>query len=381
VFHSRLIIASSLLAVAACSAPNLDAHVAPQIGELTIILLDLPMGATARHGEAAVAVGTDGSIALIDVGNSNHDDEIRAVVRALNTDWLTPERGFSAREPLQVEWVVLTHFHGDHIGGVRDLLLADEPLRVERGVVHRGMVDIGDGVNEDDVARLQAGLTGALESRDRPLCTVAGCTLGDPLELGTATVVPLAAAGVAFDGTNNITAPAFGTSTNNEENARSVAGLISHGSFRYHFGGDLTGAGEPGVPDVESHYVQTAGPQFYGALGVDVAHAHHHARRTSSNETLVRALAPRDARSRNVVAGINPAYVGSPHDEVVERWTRDGRLGSGRFWITHRAVGGADGDAIVDAGGEVVVQTSDGGDRYEIRAANTAAMFESVRTR
>ena len=31
--------------------------------------------------------------------------------------------------------------------------------------------------------------------------------------------------------------------------------IIEHGPFRYHWGGDLTGSGDAGEPDVESHLV------------------------------------------------------------------------------------------------------------------------------
>lgn len=108
----------------------------------------------------------------------------------------------------------------------------------------------------------------------------------------------------------------------------------------------------------------------------------HHARRTSSNQRLVDSLAPMDGRSHNVVAGINAAHIGSPHDEVVDAWTRDGRLGAGRFWVTTIGLGGADPDefsALRDARGVVVVQTLDGGDRYRIDAADLSATFDAVR--
>src|SRR5690606_36796544 len=141
----------------------------------------------------------------------------------------------------------------------------------------------------------------------------------------------------------------FGQTESNEENARSIVGCDSHGTFSYHFGGDLTGGGVPGIPDVET---LLAGHELHahrGPQGVDVAHAHHHARRTSSNGAQVDALAPKDGRYRNVVAGMHAAYVGSPQRDVLSAWLDGDRLGQAYFWVPDRAISGETHERLVDA--------------------------------
>jgi hypothetical protein len=377
--------------------------------ELTVVQMSLPAGLLPRPGEAALVVGPDGTLVLVDVGNSNHAQWVRAAVLELNTTVLTPANGFAARAPLQVEWVVLTHFHADHIGAFEALFTkTTEPLTVKRGIVHRGLVDLGAGLTESDYKALCTGLRGAQRSLDMPLCRAAtaapcdpsswngaypatGCpalfvgSLGEPtddgeglptyLDLGRgARLTLIAADAMVSDGKRVAPSPVpFGNSTGDHENARSLVAVLAYGAFRYHLGGDLTGAGTADTPDIETHLVRTAGPRFYAPLGVDVVHAHHHARRTSSNATLASALAPRDGRSRNVVAGINAAYLGSPHPEVLAAWLDGGRLGAGFFWVTARA-GSASHPRLLDAAGPVIIQTLAGGRGYRMQAPD-ALMF------
>ena len=387
----------------------------PAPGEVTILQMDLPVGIVPQLGEAAILVGPDGTLVLLDVGNSGHDDDVRDLVVELNTRWITPARGFPrTRGRREVDWIVLSHFHSDHIGAMEDLLTGSEPLDVVGGVVHRGLVDVGPGVTESDYTALCDLLTGTHAHLDVRLCAGAGpgrcgvdaastnpatsCEglfggdLSDPaddvarepghLDLGGgARLVFLGADGFVSDGTS-ARALAFGSTDSNEENARSLVTLVSHGRFRYHWGGDLTGSGEPTEPDVESHVVRTAGDAFYGPLGMDVVHAHHHVRATSSNTTFVEATAPADGRSRNVVGGVNPAYVLSPYPEVLARWADGARLGIGAIWLTDTATGGGSHASLVVSGAAVIVQTSGGGAGYWVQAASDAPItrgFSTVR--
>jgi glyoxylase-like metal-dependent hydrolase (beta-lactamase superfamily II) len=381
--------------------PEPTAPLLPVPGEVTIVQLELP--ATGLLGEAAIIVGPDGTLVLLDVGNSNHADRVREAVRELNTVHLTPARGFAARAPLQVEWIVITHFHADHVGAFEPLVTGDEPLAITGGVVYRGHVDLGEAMNTGHWETFCHLTRGPLAAVDVPLCHAAaapdcdyaqlagpfpavGCPglragdLADPgddadgaaafVSLGDGARLTLVAAGGHVVGAEGVVASApFGHDETNQENARSLAGLVEHGAFRYHFGGDLTGAGTTAAPDIESHLVAVAGPVFYGSLGVDVIHVHHHARRTSSNPGFVAALAPADGRSRNAVAGINAAYYGSPHQEILDVWADDDRLGDGRFWVTKRAVSGGTHAALIDADGPVIVQTIEAGRGYRVQAA------------
>jgi hypothetical protein len=387
--------------------PEPTAPMNPRPGEVTIIQLDLPAGiAPPKLGEAAIIVGPDGTIVLLDVGNNNHDDEVYNAVVELNTQHLTVARGFPRdRQAEEVDWVVITHFHGDHAGGFEDLLVTNsDTLTVTRGVVHRGYTDLGAAMNEADFGEVCTAMRGTLAALDVPLCdsaTVAPCNtamattphpatecaglfLGDLSDstddsAGAPTYLPLgggarmtlvAASGHVSNGSTAVKGPTFGQTDGNQENARSIAGVISHGGFRYHFGGDMTGSGADDTePDVESHLVATAGSSFYGALGVDVVHVHHHARRTSSNATFVDAMAPKDGRARNAIAGINAAHINSPHQETLDAWGDDNRLGGGRIWATTVTATGGSHAQLVNADGPVILQTIQAGRGYRVQAA------------
>jgi len=377
--------------------PEPTTPLVPVAGEVTIIQLELgPTGL----GEAAIVVGPDGSLLLIDVGGSSHDDDVREAIEELNTLHLVPARGFPARDRLQVEWILLTHFHGDHVGGFEHLALDDDPVTIVDGVIHRGFVDVGPAANENDVEVLAEALEGSLSAVNRPLCVSGSCpglwdgdlAVNDEagpthVDLGDARVDIVAANGHVSDGSGAAWTGgvAIGLDDGGMENARSLVGVLSHGALRYHFGGDLTGEGTTDEPDVESVVAEVARDAFYGPLGVDVAHAHHHARDSSSNAAIVDLLAPDDGRDRNVVAGVGELYAGSPDEDVVEAWTDGGRLGTGRFWSTRRAFGGADPDdyeALTIANGPVIVQTIDGGRGYRVQAAGDdleSAAWRSVR--
>jgi len=383
----------------------------PAPGEVTIIQLRL--NGSVKHGEAAIVVGPDGALVLLDVGNSNHSGEVREAVRSLNTRCLTPENGYTReRAALEVDWVVLTHFHGDHAGGLEELLVDDPPLEVTRGIVHRGYTDVGSGLNQGTFASVCRLLRDSHADLDVPLCGAAvdapcdadawttnhesiGCdgllSVADdddgrrPAHLdlgGDARLVFVAAAGFVSDGEAVARAPTFGYDENNEENARSLVGLVAHGPFRYHFGGDLTGEGVAGVPDMETPLAEIAGPYFYGPMGVDVIHAHHHVRRTSSHRRFVDMVAPMDGLSRNVVGGI-AAHVGSPHSEVLARFGDDDRLGDGQIWTTRSATGGDEHPRLLDADAAIVVATVDGGRAYFVETSRadgaTRARFDAVR--
>ncbi len=388
-------------------------------GELTVVQLNLPPGLSLQIGESAIIIGPDGTLVLLDIGNSSHDNEVSDAIAELNTSVLTPARGFAQRSKLQVEWVVITHFHGDHVGSAPTLLKSGDAkaLTVTKGIIHRGLVDLGaNAVNNGAYNSFCAAVTGGYAAKNRPLCVQGGaappCTTSqfsgsypatgcpgltqgdvessadDAQQLpafislgGGARLTFTSADTFVFDGQNTTSVAAFGVSENEHENARSLSGLVSYGAFRYHFGGDMTGGGES-TPDVEGPFIAKAGPLHYGALGADVIHAHHHARDSSSNAALANVLAPIDGKGRNIVAGINSSYGDAPSPSVLSTWTDGNRLGAGRFWITEKGLVGNENGKVTNAKGQVIVQTVQHGVGYWIQAAGSSLSsnaFESVR--
>lgn len=320
-------------------------------------------------GEAALIVGPSGTVVLVDVANDSHDDDI---AEALET--------FTGGT--RVDNIVITHFHADHADGIADLLAR---VTLTGRIVHRGLTDLTAAANEASVDTL-CGVLAERPSANAALCSAATtvpCNSGEragtypaiacagldteDLDLGLGARLDfLAANGVIGgdryeDGDTRIS-----SNDSNGENARSVVALLSHGAFRMMLAGDLTGGGSD-TDDLETFYASRFAS--VPSLGVDVLHAGHHGRDTSSNATYLDRLVPADGRARNVVMGISTAHLGSPHSEVVSALVGGERLGRGRMWTTLVSTGGATSPNLVDAGGGLVlIATRDAGATYVVQA-------------
>lgn len=362
----------------------------PTFGEVSWWHLSLPAGLALQQGEAGILVGPDGTIVLVDIGNVRHDNQVRAAINQLNTKWLTPERGYArTRAPLEVDWILLTHFHNDHIGAFGPLTTGETPITINHGVIHRGFVDVGGGLSASEFATLCTALQGPSAMGNVPLCagnSVSPCTVGSDsapasscpglllgnlattgdegqpsfIDLGGgAKLRILGADNFVLKGSTPVMGAPFGVATFDEENGRSIIGLVEHGPFRLLFAGDLIGT----APDVESFVVATA-PEVFGTVGIDFTHANHHARNTSSNANWVNASAPNDGRTRSAFSGFNITYPDAPNQDVVNAWTDNGRLGFGKLWVTDRGPAGGSGAGLVDLDATIHLQTVEGGGFY-----------------
>ena len=116
-------------------------------------------------GESALVVGPDGTSALIDLGGSGHT---KAVLEAV-------DRRLGQRA---VDWVILTHFHYDHVGGFANLVQpnaanGNKPLTVNKGVISRGHYDLGDVASTTSVFQKYCAevTTAAWSAKRVDLCT------------------------------------------------------------------------------------------------------------------------------------------------------------------------------------------------------------------
>ncbi len=346
----------------------------PQAGEL--FYAQLGLGGVSL-GEAALLVGPDGTRVLIDVANDSHDDDIEQALQELLGEAV-------------VDHIVITHFHGDHGDGIANLL---GRISLRGRIIHRGFTDLTPAANDATIEELCLATVAA--GTGTPLCRSAQQPACDPatwsgtypavdcdgldtadLALGAAELDFVAANG--FIGTeryDQVVGPLLADDSNGE-NARSLLATIEHGAFRMLIAGDLTGGGSA-TDDVESFYA--ARLAAVPSRGVDVLHAGHHGRNTSTNAAWVTRLLPDDARSRNAVMGISTAHVNSPHVEVLDALLGGDRLRDGRVWTTTVAPGGATAAGLVDAGGgRILLSTVDGGAGYAIQAvASDGAVLDS----
>jgi len=176
------------------------------------------------------------------------------------------------------------------------------------------------------------------------------------------------------------------TDDSNGENARSIVGLLSHGDFRLIFAGDLTG-GPSDTDAVEPFFAERIGfVSDIDELGVDVLHANHHGRNTSSTPPWVDRLLPNDGLNRNTVMGISWASLTSPHIEALAVLLDNNRLSEGWGWTPLVGTLGASQSKLINAqGGHIIITTINGGAAYQVQAIGptgtilAAGAYHSVR--
>lgn len=355
-----------------------------------------------RIGEASLLIGPDGTTVMIDIGNQDHAASVLESV----------DHHLDRRV---VDWVILTHWHGDHVGGFDSLFVSSptngfDPIRVRRGVINRGPYDIADGATHTEYEGVCDTLfTTAWAGRNVELCTGderAGCSLSDTggpwpasscpglflgdldddgddeagemsfIDLGSGARLYLYLAdGFLNAGGSELSAVDEGVSLayrgTGHENARSIAAFVSWGDFRFLTGGDMSGGGAS-TPDVESFVVEGAPTLVVDAAGtegvpsgsVDLLHAHHHGYRTASNSTWLEWALPDDGQTRNALISASENHSGAP-----AQTTLDGigdRLGDGWMWLTATGSGSGSHDRAVVTSQNIVLRVTDSGASYSL---------------
>lgn len=251
-------------------------------------------------GQATLIVSPSGESMLVDTGwagfNGRDADRIAAAMK---------QGGVS-----RIDYLVVTHYHGDHVGGVPGLA-AKVPIGtfVDHGPTFENTAD--------------AAYTAYLGARQA----------GKHLQVKPGDTIPIAGLQVTVvaSGGNSLTAPMPGAGTANplcaqhtpqpddkSENARSVGLVIAHGNFRMLNLGDLTWNKEFEL----ACPADRIGP-------VDLYLTTHHGSLQSGPAALVHAVKPRVAVMNN---GANKG--GSPS---AWRIVRDSP-GLQDFWQLHTAV-------------------------------------------
>lgn len=330
-------------------------------------------------GISTLVMGPDGTSVLIDVGNDAHADK---VLDAL--DRHTGERA--------VDWILLSHAHADHLGAVDKLA---PHLEVRRGVIHRGFVNLDRrAANISETTELcevaeDWPLLGLCDQALPPDCDLRtpavqrgpedcaglgrGALPGSPdagrshLPLGAGATLELVFAdgyGVGSDGAR-VAGPEIPHDTSASENARSLAGFITTGTFTFWFGGDLTGGGKD-TPDVETFVVGL--PDLPTP---DVVQLHHHGIRSSTNAAFVQAFFPLDGRSRSALVGANRTYIGAPNRRIVRDLAP--RLGDGLIWAPRVGSRAPRHEALCNAREEIVIDVDVRSGRYRIEGGRCGA--------
>lgn len=247
-------------------------------------------------GQATLYVSPEGESVLVDTGFPGERDNQRilATLQAAGVE--------------QIDYLVTTHYHGDHMGGL---------LELARRVPIRHYVDHGPSVErrEQTVAfeREYAGLYGnaaRIVARPGDRLPVSGLDWRIVGSAGDVLQAPLPGAGAA-----NAACPAERPEDRPGENPQSVGSVVSYGRFRTINLGDLPAGGE---------FDLTCPVDRIGS--VDLYLTSHHGLPDAGNEMLLHAIGPRVAVMNN-----GPRKGGSP--EALRRLYATPGLGD--VWQLH----------------------------------------------
>ena len=260
----RLIVFLSLSALLS-SVPGAQS---PTAGTLDIYVVDV------EGGEATLFVAPSGESLLVDTGwpglGGRDADRIQAVAKQAGVT--------------RIDHLVVTHFHGDHAGGVAQL---DARLPI------RHFIDHGPPVGEDERAQLESYVSG-VGNRPRTLAkpgdTIPIQGLNARVIASGGAVLPKAQAGPQNPLCSAFTrqGPEITKRAGDAGDGRSVSLAITYGKFRTVIMGDLNWNNEFDLMCPNN------------LLGeVDLYLVSHHGSDTSGSPALVHALRPRAAIMNN----------------------------------------------------------------------------------
>ena len=223
-------------------------------------------------GEATLFVSPSGQTMLVDTGYPGFEgrdaDRIAVVAKQAGVQ--------------QIDYLVVTHFHGDHMGGAAQLAAR---LPIRRFLDHGTTVDQGEQAvrsfrayadvrSKGSHTELRPGDTVPIEGMDVRVIASGGSVLRDPLPGGGQQNPPCA--------TYKLQGSEITSRAGDAEDSRSVSLFISFGQFQTVIMGDLTWNKE----------FDLMCPR--GKLGqIDAYLVSHHGSDTSGSEALVHMLRPR----------------------------------------------------------------------------------------
>lgn len=223
-------------------------------------------------GQSALVLGPDGTCVFIDVGNDRHANNLVETLRQeINIDFC--------------DYVLLTHYHSDHIGGLDDL--ADE-ITISN-LITRGPFHL-EGANIDEYQEVIDLKLPTIE-----LCNTNDCPLYSNISLGEDSELGFIAVG--SDSSD---------SEHDFENGHSIIAYVRHGDFKLVFAGDLTVSAEKEIVN-----------SIIPPSGIDILILNHHGKDSNSIDWL--EWIDSESGTVNSIVANSPSYFNTPNSNVVDR--------------------------------------------------------------
>lgn len=251
------------------------------------------------QGDSTFIRTPDGTTILIDGGLPSQGREV--VIPAIKRCYLE-----STSQIPRINYVIVTHPHIDHFGGVRELLNA--VLEGELDIDH--IIDTGSEIQVKKSQELDKYRTLRDLAAHKGLLKKSVPKPGGVIKLGKVSFSVVAVNGKVKGKQPIKMTNSHGIAEGENLNALSIAMKIRFGTFDYFIGGDMTGGGDS-TPDVESNVASTVGE-------IDVYHANHHGSNTSSNNKLLWTTKPKAVIVSVGDGGLNKRYQ-LPNREAIDR--------------------------------------------------------------